>query len=78
MAGVSVDVELDCKDMFFPMPIVQLKKATKTMKPGQVLKLMATDPGSMRDISAGASKTRNRVLEASEDSCVFTFLVEVS
>ncbi|MFH0850202.1 MAG: sulfurtransferase TusA family protein [Candidatus Bathyarchaeota archaeon] len=78
MAGVSVDVELDCKGMFCPMPIVQLKKATKNMKPGQVLRLMATDPGSVRDIPAWAGKTGNKVLETSEDSGVFTFLIEVS
>ncbi|HEX9914481.1 MAG TPA: sulfurtransferase TusA family protein [Candidatus Bathyarchaeia archaeon] len=78
MAGVRIDVELDCKGMFCPMPIVQLKKATKTMNPRQVLRLTATDPGSVRDVPAWASKTGNKVLEASEDSGVFTFLIEVS
>jgi len=77
MAGVRIDVELDCKGMFCPMPIVQLKKATKNMKPGQVLRLMATDPGSVRDIPAWAGKTGNKVLETSEKSGVFTFLIEV-
>lgn len=78
MASISVDVELNCKGMFCPMPLVQLKKATKNMRPGQVLRLMATDPGSVRDIPAWAGKTGNKVLETSEDSGVFTFLIEVS
>ena len=78
MADVRIDVELDCKGMFCPMPIVQLKKATKTMKPMQVLRLTATDPGSFRDVPAWASKTGNKVLESSEESGVFTFLIEVS
>ena len=78
MANVNVDIELDCKGMFCPMPIVQLKKATKNMKPGQVLKLMATDRGSVRDIPAWANKTGNKVLETSEGSGVFKFLIEVN
>jgi tRNA 2-thiouridine synthesizing protein A len=64
--------------MFCPMPIVQLKKTTKNMKPGQVLRLVATDPGSVRDIPAWAGKTGNKVLESSENSGVFTFLIMVS
>jgi TusA-related sulfurtransferase len=39
---------------------------------------MATDPGSVRDIPAWAGKTGNKVLEYSDDSGVFTFLIEVS
>jgi len=78
LANVKVDVDLDCKGMFCPMPIVQLKKATKNMKPGQVLRLVATDPGSVRDIPAWAAKTGNKVLESSEESGVFTYLIEVS
>jgi len=74
----GVDIELDCRGMFCPLPIVQLKKATKTMKPGQVLRLTATDPGSAKDVPSWASKTGNRVVEASEDSGVYTFLIEVS
>jgi tRNA 2-thiouridine synthesizing protein A len=78
MVVSRVDVELDCKGMFCPLPIVHLKKATKTMKPGQVLRLLATDPGSVRDIPAWAGKTGNRVVETSEDSGVYTFIIEVS
>jgi len=78
MGVARVDIELDCKGMFCPLPIVQLKKAARTMKPGQVLRLLATDPGSVRDIPAWAGKTGNRVVEASEDSGVYTFVIEVS
>jgi len=47
-----IDVELDCKGMFCPIPIVQLKNATKNMPSGQVLRLVATDPDSNRDTSS--------------------------
>ena len=78
MAITSVDVELDCRGMFCPMPIVQLKKATRSMKQGQVLRLLATDPGSVRDVPSWAMKTGNRVVEASEDSGVYSLVIEVS
>lgn len=78
MVGYEVDVELDCRGMFCPMPIVQLKKATKTMKPGQVLRMVATDPGSKRDVPAWAQKTGNEILDSSEGDKEFTFVIKVS
>ena len=62
---VNVDVELDCKGMYCPMPIVKLKKATKTMESGQVLRVVATDLGATRDIPAWAKKTGAEILENS-------------
>ncbi|MCW4012345.1 MAG: sulfurtransferase TusA family protein, partial [Candidatus Bathyarchaeota archaeon] len=60
---VNVDVEIDAKGLYCPMPIVKLKKATKTMTEGQVVKIVATDPGSKRDIPAWANKTGAEILE---------------
>ncbi len=75
---VKVDVELDAKGMYCPMPIVKLKKATKTMEPGQVLKIVATDPGSVRDVPAWANKTGAEILETSEENGEYTFTIRVS
>ena len=78
MSDVEIDLELDCRGMFCPMPIVQLKKATKNMKPGQVLQLVATDPGSKRDVPAWAEKTGNDILDSNEEGKEFTFIIRVS
>ena len=75
---VKVDVELDAKGMYCPMPIVKLKKATKTMELGQVLKIVATDPGSARDVPAWANKTGAEILETSEENGEYTFIIRVS
>jgi len=75
---VNVDVELDAKGMYCPMPIVKLKKATKTMETGQVLRLIATDPGAKRDVPAWANKTGAEILESNEQDGDFTFLIKVS
>ena len=75
---VNVDVEVDAKGMYCPMPIVKLKKATKTMETGQVLRLIATDPGAKRDVPAWANKTGAEILESNEKDGEFTFLIKVS
>jgi tRNA 2-thiouridine synthesizing protein A len=75
---VNVEVEVDAKGMYCPMPIVKLKKATKTMETGQVLRLIATDPGSKRDVPAWANKTGAEILDSNEQEGEFTFLIKVS
>lgn len=74
---VNVDVELDCKGMYCPMPIVKLKKTTKTMESGQVIKLLSTDPGSIKDIPAWAKKTGAHILDISERDSEYVFLIKV-
>jgi len=74
---VDVDVEIDAKGMYCPMPIVKLKKVTKSMTAGQILKLVATDPGSKRDVPAWANKTGAEILETIEGEGTFTFIIKV-
>jgi tRNA 2-thiouridine synthesizing protein A len=66
---------LDCKGMLCPIPIVKLSKAIKELAVGQVLRLDATDPGSMPDVAAWGRQTGHEVLSATEANKVFTFLV---
>jgi tRNA 2-thiouridine synthesizing protein A len=60
------------------MPIVKLKKTTKNMDSGQVVKLIATDPGSTRDVPAWAKKTGAEILETREDGGEFVFMIKVN
>jgi tRNA 2-thiouridine synthesizing protein A len=74
---VNIDVDLDTKGMYCPMPIVKLKKAIKTMESGQVIKLLATDPGSKNDIPAWANKTGSQILDTTEMNGVYEFIIKV-
>ena len=74
--GYTVKETLDCTGLYCPLPIVKMKKAIKGMAKGEVLRVLATDPGSMRDFRSWCDKTGNRLLEALESDGVFTFLVE--
>jgi tRNA 2-thiouridine synthesizing protein A len=74
--GYTVMETLDCRGLYCPLPIVKMKKAIKGMAEGEVLKVLATDPGSMRDFKSWCDKTGNKLLEAQENDGVFTYLVE--
>jgi tRNA 2-thiouridine synthesizing protein A len=66
---------LDARGLSCPMPIVKTAKAVKELEPGQVLKLIATDRGSVADVPAWAESTGNELLEWHEEDGEFVFLV---
>jgi tRNA 2-thiouridine synthesizing protein A len=55
--------ELDARGLNCPLPILKAKKALAEMRTGEVLKVIATDPGSMRDFQAFARQTGNDLVE---------------
>ncbi|MBC8376145.1 MAG: sulfurtransferase TusA family protein [FCB group bacterium] len=73
MSEMNFDQVLDCKGMNCPLPVIKTKKAIDTMDSGQVLKMIATDPGSKNDISAWASRTGHELLinEQTDEGYVF-------
>ena len=59
---MQVDKEIDTKGLNCPLPILRAKKALAEMSTGQLLKVVATDPGSMRDFGASAKQTGNELV----------------
>ncbi|MBL0727744.1 sulfurtransferase TusA family protein [Piscinibacter sp. HJYY11] len=57
--------ELDTRGLNCPLPILKAKKALADMHSGEILKVVATDPGSMRDFQAFARQTGNELVEQS-------------
>ena len=57
--------ELDTRGLNCPLPILKAKKALADMASGEILKIVATDPGSMRDFQAFARQTGNELVEQS-------------
>ena len=70
------DKELDARGLNCPLPILRAKKALTDMTTGQVLKILATDPGSVKDFQAFAKQTGNALLEHAEADKVFTFFLK--
>ncbi len=73
---MEVTHELDVKGLNCPLPILRTKKALSEMDSGQVLRVLATDPGSVKDFAAFARQTGNELLEQKEDGNVFEYLIK--
>ncbi|EFI59679.1 MULTISPECIES: sulfurtransferase TusA family protein [Comamonas] len=58
-----VDQEVDTRGLNCPLPILKAKKALAAMQSGQLLKVVATDTGSIRDFQAFAKQTGNELVE---------------
>ena len=58
----EADKEIDTRGLNCPLPILRAKKALADMQAGTVLKIVATDPGSIRDFQAFAKQTGNELL----------------
>ena len=74
----NFDQELDASGLNCPLPILRAKKALTGMTEGQVLHIIATDPGSVKDFDAFAKQTGNELLESKEDGGKFYFLLKKS
>jgi tRNA 2-thiouridine synthesizing protein A len=73
---MQFDKELDARGLNCPLPILRTKKALTDMTSGQVLKIMATDPGSVKDFQAFARQTGNGLLSSETAGKEFTFLMK--
>ena len=60
---VEVDRELDTRGLNCPLPILKAKKSLNEMTSGQLLRVVSTDPGSIRDFQAFARQTGNELVE---------------
>nr|MDO8081307.1 sulfurtransferase TusA family protein [Candidatus Freyarchaeota archaeon] len=72
----SVNKVLDARGLKCPLPIVKTKKEIDEMNSGEVLKVLATDPGSKGDFASWCKKTGNKLLEAFESDGVFTYIIK--
>jgi TusA-related sulfurtransferase len=69
--AMDANKELDTRGLNCPLPILKAKKALAEMASGEVLKVVATDPGSMRDFQAFARQTGNELLEQTSSNDEF-------
>jgi tRNA 2-thiouridine synthesizing protein A len=75
MSTVQINRELDVKGLNCPLPILRAKKALADMASGDVLRVIATDPGSVKDFAAFCKQTGNALLSSEEAASAFTFLI---
>lgn len=73
---IDITQTLDVRGQSCPLPVVRASQAIKQLEPGQVLEVLATDPGSLTDFPAWAKSTGNQIVEQNQDDGVFRYVVQ--
>ncbi len=73
---MNYDKEFDASGLACPLPIVKTKKSLSSMASGQVLRVIATDPGSVCDMEAFAEQTGNTLLSSSTENSKYVFFLK--
>lgn len=72
---IVVDEVVDARNLMCPMPVLAATKAIRLIEPGQVIKVMATDKGSLSDMPAWADDSGNELLSSGTEDGVFVFYI---
>jgi tRNA 2-thiouridine synthesizing protein A len=73
---MNIDRELDARGLNCPLPILRTKKSLNEMTSGQVLRVLATDPGSVRDFQAFSRQTGHELLASDAAEGQFVFVLK--
>jgi tRNA 2-thiouridine synthesizing protein A len=72
----DVHTTVDAKGLSCPMPIVKTAQAAKTVPSGELIEVLATDAGSVKDFAAWTRSTGNTIVEQTEDDGVYRFVIK--
>ncbi len=75
MTDLQIAQRVDARGLNCPMPIVKSAQAIKSLQSGDLVEVLATDKGSMKDFPAWAQTTGNAIVESDETDGVFRFVV---
>ena len=75
-SAIKANKSIDCTGLFCPMPIVRTKQEMAGMKPGEVLEIVADDPGFAKDLPAWCGLTGEKFMEMKQEGSFFTGYVE--
>ena len=73
--SMEIAAKVDAKGLSCPLPIVKTAQAMKDLASGQLLEVLATDPGSTKDFEAWSKSTGNALVEQSADGGVYRFVL---
>ena len=73
---MNFEKELDTRGLNCPLPILKTKKSLADMVSGQVLKIIATDSGSVKDMQAFANQTGNTLVSQAEENGEYIFFMQ--
>ena len=73
---MNADKELDARGLNCPLPILKTKKSLTDMTSGQILRIVSTDCGSVKDMQAFANQTGNQLVSQSEENGEYVFFMK--
>ena len=73
--SMTIARTLDLKGLSCPLPIVKTAKALRDLAAGDVIEVLATDPGSVKDFAAWANQTGNELVSSAQDGAVYRFVI---
>ncbi len=74
--SMNFDIEVDAAGLNCPVPVLRAKKAITGLSSGQVMKLLSTDPGSIKDFEAFCRQTGHALLAQEENDGTFVFYIQ--
>lgn len=72
---MKIDVEFDARGLNCPLPILRVRKALNGLQSGQVLRVRATDPGSVKDFSAFCQQTGDELVSSEQNGGEYIFQI---
>jgi tRNA 2-thiouridine synthesizing protein A len=78
MPLIQIDQTVDARGLSCPMPIVKTAQLVRTVAPGTVIEVLATDPGSVKDFAAWSRSTGHEIVDQSSDGAVYRFVIRRS
>ena len=72
---MQISQQVDARGLSCPMPIVKTAMAIKGIQSGELIEVLATDPGSVKDFAAWSKSTGNELVESSEEGSVYRFVL---
>lgn len=75
MTTQNITATVDARNLSCPMPIVRTAQQMKTIAPGQLVEVLATDPGSLKDFTAWTRSTGHALVEQTQENGVFHFII---
>jgi tRNA 2-thiouridine synthesizing protein A len=73
---MNFDKELDARGLGCPLPIIKTKKSLNELTPGQILRVISTDPGSVADMQAFTEQTGNQLLSSEVQNKDYVFFIK--
>lgn len=73
---IIADLELDASGLMCPLPLLKAKLALNSLQPQQVLKVIATDPGSERDFNVFVEQSRHAILGFTKDDATYQYWIQ--